>query len=423
MTRPTAPDPRSVAASKQVRLSVLLWAAGLVLGLSLALTAGLRGQETTLSPHGQLANDCTDCHREEGWRPVRIRPGFDHAKLGFPLSGAHATAPCLSCHLDLTFANAATRCGSCHQDIHRGELGEDCSTCHTERTFLDRFRMFQLHQTTRFTLEGSHRAADCESCHPRAGQGGLQFVARPTDCQSCHGEEYAAARSPDHQAAGFSRDCNRCHAVTRWGAARFNHATGGFPITGAHRALACDQCHAGNQFGALPATCVSCHQQDYDATTTPGHASSGFSTDCVLCHSTARWEGASFNHGSRFPLTGAHKTASCAACHGDGTYAGKPTACEACHLPDFNGTTSPGHLQLGWPTTCTTCHSGSGNTTAWDRGVRLPTQYHSMFNANHEGAGGQCTQCHNTTDYRQSTCSNHHHPPSCTFLNQGRCDD
>ena len=454
------------------------------------------GEATTVSPHGELKLDCKECHRENGWTPVRIRPTFNHAKFGFPLVAAHGSANCMQCHENLWFKDAPTACASCHTDAHRGELGANCATCHTERSFLDRGRMIQQHQSSRFVLEGTHRAADCESCHPRAAQGQMQFLGRPIQCDGCHAAQYASAKNPDHVAAGFPRDCQQCHASTEWNAARFNHDASGFPLTGAHRAVACDQCHTNNQFtgapvacvachladyngttapahatagystdcaachgtrswnanfdhsktafpltgahkalvceqchingvfAGTPTACVSCHQTDYDNTTNPDHRASGFPTDCTGCHTTTVWTGAVFNHSAtQFPLTGQHKVTPCDQCHGDGVYKGKPTACSACHLTDYTATTSPNHQQLGWPQSCTTCHSGSSNTVAWDQGVRLPSQYHTMFSVNHQGAGGRCTECHNTTNYAQSTCSNHHHPPSCTFTSQRACGD
>jgi hypothetical protein len=103
-------------------------------------------------------------------------------------------------------------------------------------------------------------------------------------------------------------------------------------------------------------------------------------------------------------------------------YKGTANQCQSCHLSDYTSAVNPNHVQYGWPQTCTTCHSGSANTQAWDVGVTLPTQYHTMFDLRHENARGVCATCHVTTNLAQSTCSTHHHPPSCTFLNQGSCD-
>ena len=99
---------------------------GLVLLVG-CLGSPLAAQETTVSPHGALSLDCLDCHREEGWKPARVGPAFDHAQFGYPLAGAHGAANCMGCHQDLAFAGTPTNCAACHQDPHRGELGADCA--------------------------------------------------------------------------------------------------------------------------------------------------------------------------------------------------------------------------------------------------------------------------------------------------------
>jgi nitrate/TMAO reductase-like tetraheme cytochrome c subunit len=598
-------------------------------------------QDRSRSPHGSLEMSCTTCHRSDGWTPVKISRSFDHGKQGFPLAGAHGSATCRACHSSLDFKGTGSTCASCHKDVHRGELGADCSRCHTARSFLDRSTMARAHQLTRFPLEGAHLTADCTSCHSPAAQGGQQFVATQTTCVGCHQADYAGAKDPDHTAGGFPRECAQCHTVTVWSRARFDHDASRFPLTGAHRAVQCVQCHTANHFTGLrvdcvgchqldynqaatpnhvqaglptdcvachataswaatydhnktqfpltgahratscaechgdgmyrgkPSTCTSCHQTDFNGAKTPNHVQAQFSNDCTICHTTTAWQPAPFDHGTTqfaltgahraatcsdchadgvykgklttcvschqtdfngaqvpnhvqaqfpntcatchstsawqpapfdhnttkfaltgahraatcndchadgvykgklitcischqtdfngtrtpnhatslfptdctpchtttawtpatfnhsttlFPLTGAHNTATCNDCHADGVYKGKPTACQSCHLQDFNSTTSPNHPQLGWPQTCITCHSGGSNTTAWDAGVTLPTQYHTMFSVTHEKARGDCTQCHLTTNYSQSTCSTHHHPPTCTYLNRNSCD-
>ena len=220
----------------------------ILLGVALLLSGSVQAQQRTRSPHGELKLECRACHRPDGWSVIRMSRDFDHARFGFALVGAHASSACRACHQSLDFKGAREDCTGCHTDVHRGELGADCARCHTPRAFQDREVMLRAHQTTRFALEGSHRALDCSNCHSPAGQGGLQFVARSTACVSCHAPEYAAARQPDHVAGGFPRDCANCHAATIWGRARFNHDMSGFPLVGAHRAVGCMECHTGGRY-------------------------------------------------------------------------------------------------------------------------------------------------------------------------------
>lgn len=387
-----------------------------LLALLLVLPRPATAQDRSRSPHGELDVECAVCHRPEGWSPVRIARSFDHARLGFPLAGAHATANCRACHENLDFKGTASSCSSCHDDVHRGELGVDCSRCHTPRSFLDRTVMTRAHQVTRFPLEGSHLAADCAGCHTPAAQGGLQFVSRATDCASCHRSDYLAARNPDHQAGGFPQDCAQCHSSTIWDRARFNHEASRFPLTGAHRAVACDQCHVNNRFTGTSTQCVACHQVDYDGAANPSHVQSQFPTTCTDCHGTAAWIPGSFDHsGTAFPLTGAHRTTPCLQCHSDGVYRGKISTCVGCHQTDYDQTTDPIHQAAGFPTDCASCHS----TTTWD-GARFDhdAQFFRIYSGNHRGRWSTCGDCHQAaTDFSQFTCL------TCHEHNRTKMDD
>jgi nitrate/TMAO reductase-like tetraheme cytochrome c subunit len=375
--------------------------------LSAGDAAELTAQARTASPHGKLGAECADCHRGDAWRPLRTRPAFRHASTGFPLEGAHGSAECRSCHEALDFKGAASTCASCHADPHRGELGPDCASCHTVRSFLDRAPMERAHDATSFPLVGAHRAVDCSACHAPSAQGGFQFVGQSTECVSCHRAEYAAARDPDHAQGGLPTECAQCHSSTRWDRGRFNHDAGAFPLTGAHRAVRCVDCHTTSRYSDAPTACVGCHQRDYDGTTDPAHAGAGFSTNCQDCHGTASWDGAAFNHDrSGFPLTGAHRSTPCDRCHAGNRYSGTPTSCEACHRQDYDKTTDPGHAAAGFPTDCASCH-----TTATWNGARFDhdAQFFRIYSGEHRGEWTTCADCHdNAASYAQFTCLSCH---------------
>ena len=271
------------------------------------------------NPHGRFKGACDPCHRPEGWKPARISTKFDHAKFGFPLVGAHAAASCLVCHRSLDFTATSLLCASCHDDPHRSEMGTDCARCHSARSFVDRGPMVRAHQLTRFPLTGSHAAIDCEGCHRPAAQGQLQFVNTQTECRACHMDAYRSARSPDHVAGAFSTLCQSCHSPSAWSRARFDHQRTGFPLSGAHRATACESCHPGGRFGGTLKDCLACHQSDYDGAQPP-HASSGFAASaCASCHNTTSWAGAQFDHDSRwfriYSRGHAGRWNTCADCH------------------------------------------------------------------------------------------------------------
>jgi hypothetical protein len=337
----------------------------IVLFLILAGATPLAAQQTSRSPHGALTLECAGCHLPQSWTAIRTDGKFNHETTRFPLQGAHARVTCRSCHTALDFKGAPTTCSSCHADLHRGELGADCAQCHTARSFLDRTAMVRAHATTRFPLDGAHLLADCQVCHAPAAQGRLAFVNKPTQCESCHMQDYAATRSPDHRTTGLPTQCTSCHSTASWARARFDHASSGFPLTGAHAALSCNQCHANFQFRGTAAACVDCHRTDYESAADPNHQAAAMPTTCATCHGTVTWDGARFDHDSRwFPIySGGHRGRwrACSDCHTTPTDFAQFT-CATCHTP---AETTPKHREVsGFSTTpaaCLRCHpSGRG---------------------------------------------------------------
>jgi hypothetical protein len=317
-----------------------------VFGAIVLILAGARleGQTRVANPHGSLSLACAQCHGATSWTPARPSREFRHAPNRFPLDGAHAQAECSSCHRSLVFTDVRTACGNCHSDVPRGELGRDCARCHTTRTFIDRGAMARTHQSTRFPLSAAHAAVDCSACHRPTAQGGLQFVNRSTDCVSCHRSAASATKNPDHTAAGFSQQCERCHAPTLWNRARYDHAASRFPLTGAHSSVSCARCHTTGTYTGTPTACVSCHQADYNRTTNPSHTAAGFPDTCASCHNTAAWTGARFDHDQRyFPIySGKHQGqwSSCGTCHQSASNFAQFT-CLTCHT--HNQTETDGH--------------------------------------------------------------------------------
>jgi hypothetical protein len=247
----------------------------------------------------------------------------------------------------------------------------------------------------------------CLQCH---GDG--VYRGKDASCVSCHRSAYDGTTDPAHGAARFPLECASCHTTTAWQPASFDHGTTSFPLTGAHRAVSCQSCHADGVYAGKSTACVACHQSDYNGTSDPGHLAAQFSTDCTVCHTTTAWSGATFNHnGTAFPLTGAHVAATCAQCHGDGVYAGKSTACLACHQSDYNGTTDPNHVAAQFPTTCGDCHT----TSLWS-GARFDhdAPYFPIYSGAHAGRWATCATCHtNSADFRVFTClSCHEHAKS-----------
>lgn len=382
-----------------------------VLALLFALTTRSPGQA---SPHGPMKLACQTCHTTDSWK-MSPSAAFDHASVGFALSGRHATIECAACHRDLRFSGLSPNCLTCHTDVHRSELGNDCARCHSPQMWQIP-DMRERHQLTRFPLVGQHATLACEACH--ASTATHQYTGVPTTCIGCHRKDFEAAKNPNHMAQGFSPQCAKCHRSTApsWGGT-FDHSLTQFPLTGSHLAVNCLSCHKNQTFASTPMQCYACHKNDFTTSRNPNHVAAGFTTDCQTCHTTAVWSTGRFDHNTTgFPLIGAHRTQSCEDCHGNNVYAGHSTDCYGCHQSSFTGTTNPNHAAGGFSHECQTCHT----TSAWrpstfsHAGTRFPlTGAHLSVacsdchvNNRYQGLTTVCYDCH-TSNFTATTNPNH----------------
>ncbi|HET7903788.1 MAG TPA: hypothetical protein VFM17_04425, partial [Candidatus Eisenbacteria bacterium] len=74
----------------------------------------------------------------------------------------------------------------------------------------------------------------------------------------------ARASSPVASPHGsFQAECSLCHGAQGWSPARisskFDHASYGFALDGAHRAADCKACHQSLDFARAETACASCH--------------------------------------------------------------------------------------------------------------------------------------------------------------------
>ena len=381
--------------------------------------------------------DCAVCHSVDRWQGAR----FDHnASTRFSLVGAHTKATCVSCHVGGRFAGTASDCYGCHvkqfesvsdPDHRRSRFSTNCETCHT----VDSWQGAKYdHNLSRFALTGAHTRTACLQCHV-----GSQYIGTPLECASCHRKDFDQVSSPNHVAAGFPLACLGCHTTEQWKGAKFDHnISTKFALTGRHATATCQQCHSNGRYAGLAQDCASCHLDVYRTAKNPDHASSGFPSDCTLCHTTAQWSGARFDHNTttKFPLTGKHSSATCQSCHVNNRFIGLAQDCASCHLNDFNASTNPSHRSAGFSTECATCHAtaqwkgakfdhntatrfaltGKHTTTACQSchsnnrfagmaqdcaGCHLD-DFNRAADPNHKTAGfpSDCTTCHNTTQWK-----------------------
>ncbi len=357
---------------------------------------------------------CQNCHTTAAWQPA----SFNHDSVGFPLTGGHANLQCQQCHVGGNFSLTSTACVGCHLKDYQATtnpnhlaagIPQQCNICHTTAAWQP--ASFD-HSKTAFPLTGAHVSVQCAQCHVNGN-----YNLTTTACVSCHLRDYQGTTNPNHVSAGMPQQCEVCHSTSSWLNATFDHSKTGFPLTGAHVQVQCAQCHTGGNYNLSVTTCVSCHLKDYQGTTNPNHVSSGFPQQCEVCHSTANWTSATFNHSATgFPLTGAHTNLQCAQCHTNGNYNLTSAACVGCHLKDFQGTTNPNHVSVGFPQQCDVCHS----TAAWSpatfnhNNTSFPlTGAHTSVacanchvNNNYTTLPTDCYGCHKT-DYQGTNNPNH----------------
>lgn len=291
-----------------------------------------RYDATTNPPHSAsgFSTACETCHTTASW----TTGAFNHSATSFPLEGTHATISCMSCHGDGVYAGKSTACISCHKTQYDAAVpshagySTTCRDCHTSMVTWSGANFD--HQTTSFPLTGAHLAVSCSGCHYDNVYNG-----KSTACVSCHQSKYNATTNPQHVPAGFSTSCESCHSTSSWLTATYDHSVTRFPLTGAHRNVSCNGCHADGVFRGKTMLCSGCHLAQYTATTNPNHAAASFPTTCESCHTTTSWLGATFDHDSRyFPIySGSHKDRwrTCADCHTSSTnYA--VFSCFQCHL-------------------------------------------------------------------------------------------
>ncbi len=416
------------------------------------LSAQLISPGKLARPHAALegVNHCTACH-ELGKR------GVDETL-------------CLKCHAPL-----ARRIAD-QNGLHARYTGRACAECHKEHFGLEfalvRFDTTSFdHRQTGYALVQAHDTVPCRWCHrpnsitatdvqEYAAKNGVlarTYLGLGRECVGCHIED------DPHVGQFKGRGCDECHGEGTWKETpRFSHQRTRYPLTGAHRNVACEKCHPPNPPAAPPeqagyvgiafARCADCH--------TDPHAGRMRGT-CESCHTKDGWRRtdrkdfeATFDHArTRFALVGAHRQATCAACHharapgdtlirlifpaqqGMADYP-RPVAndCLSCHLDLHRGAfakTRGGigcdncHGQDAWyPTTydlarhnresyrldgahmavpCEECHTrpAPGALPRFRLGVVKCVDCHAKDDRHGEQfAGRTCTDCHTTATFR-----------------------
>ena len=330
--------------------------------------------------------ECSSCHDVDGWKPSR----FDlkaHAATQYPLQGKHAKHECAECHIakgkDTIYRIKFARCLACHHDEHQTQFAaapwlNQCEQCHTLDGFKPTTFSLAKHKQSRFQLSNAHLAVLCSDCHQPASAfpsaallpaSAAVQTAPPSEsphygttavyhfqdfsCATCHKDPHRgqfAGRITALRADGKPTGCETCHSTRNWkDLTRFDHSETKFALVGAHRAVACIDCHKPPNLGTklidadfaeAPLKCEACHADPHGRQFAKADI-----TPCADCHNSARWKPSTFDHDKRasFALAGAHKNVRCEDCHKlfrdfEGKqvlfYKPAPKDCKDCHGAD-----------------------------------------------------------------------------------------
>jgi hypothetical protein len=363
--------------------------------------------------------------------PAKRNVSFDHIKTGFPLTGAHVTLPCETCHIQGVFKGTPKKCAACHTPGSRFQT----STFKTSK-----------HIVT---------AQACDQCHTSTASWNVALFSHagvtPHQCRQCHNNSIVKGKAANHPPT--DAPCDACHRTTTWMSASFTHVSvspgscatchvaggSGQAKTSGHipTNLSCDSCHStGGSFkaskfthsaaqGAMTGQCATCHNGSYTGMNALGKAQASSphvatSASCDTCHTgyaSFKINGSAFTHSGVSP-------GSCTNCHvmGGTAKTSKPTdhmptalACDKCHTTGGTFTTSTfthSATQGVIAGQCATCHNGS--YTKWNAlgksSNHIPTTLscdacHANGGAfkpskfTHSAAQGvlplQCETCHN----------------------------
>lgn len=348
----------------------------------------------------KFGKNCKECHTEESFNVFVGKSTFNHNQTEFPLIGKHRTVNCTSCHQMGANVNAENvfqdyrgkniqNCITCHQDVHNARFGTDCRQCHSEESFrkirnLEKFE----HDLTGYPLEGKHVEVDCRKCHETK----LTDPLIHNRCTDCHDDFHKG----QFVQINTQPDCRECHSVDGFKGSLYSidkHNESSFPLTGAHLATPCIDCHFKNNewsFKNIGQQCIDCHSDVHK----------GFLSDkyypenaCKQCHSTEGWTGVEFEHAATgFELHGKHQSISCTNCHRPDTiaqkeivipFSGQESSCMSCH-ENIHGD----QFEMEGKTDCMRCHGFE----AWS-----PSSFdHNTARFALDGAHNKvaCNKCH-----------------------------
>ncbi len=184
------------------------------------VTCHLKDYNNTTNPNHQAAGipqQCDVCHTTTAWTPA----SFNHNLTGWPLTGAHATVPCASCHIGGQYAGTPTACYACHKSDYlsttdpnhvAAAFPTDCSVCHTTSSWLGA----TFNHTWFPIYSGTHAGTwtTCADCHVNPSNYAV------FSCITCHAHDKSTMDAAHQDVKGYvynSANCYSCHPTGQAG--------------------------------------------------------------------------------------------------------------------------------------------------------------------------------------------------------------
>lgn len=330
-------------------------------------------------PHkGAFKDSCQTCHNTAAWKTPRVASKFDHSTTNFLLLGKHAQVGCETCHGGADFKKPLQheKCADCHHpDPHSGQFaqradGGACEACHVVEGWKPATFGVREHAQTKYPLLGRHIEVACAKCHLPVGTA-TRYKITFARCLDCHTDAHKKqfAKPP------YANKCESCHTVDGFHPSTYplgKHEETRFPLTGAHMAVPCIECHKADTAGFVPyrfedRACQICHLDPHRGEfqeRMKKRRKDGSVPGCEACHVTKSWSNVSrFDHSTTaFPLLGKHRDVPCMGCHTSDklettlknvNFKEAPTKCENCHEDRHAGQ----FVRYGTPPDCAHCHT------------------------------------------------------------------
>jgi len=149
---------------------------------------------------------CDACHSTTSWANAT----FNHNNTSFPLTGAHTSVACNSCHVNNNYTTLPTDCYGCHATDYNGTTNPNhksagfpttCTTCHNTTSWAG-----ATFNHTYFPMNHGGANGVCATCHTNPNDYSV------FQCTNCHQKTQTDS---DHRGVnGYvynSANCYQCH--------------------------------------------------------------------------------------------------------------------------------------------------------------------------------------------------------------------